>query len=97
MISLAQYFPRKIALQHDEAIASSVLSLEEGISTLLRPITLVLMAIANLFLRLFKQQINVEDEAFSEEDVMSMLEVGQDVYKRQRVLRSGRIVRIFYE
>lgn len=78
MISLAQYFPRKIALQHDEAIASSVLSLEEGISTLLRPITLVLMAIANLFLRLFKQQINVEDEAFSEEDVMSMLEVGQE-------------------
>ena len=78
LVSLAQYFPRKLALQHDEKITEKLLPFDKAVSTLLWPITWILMQITNLFLKLFRQKINVEDESFSEEEVMSMLEVGQE-------------------
>lgn len=45
---------------------------------MLRPLTAVLMFAANLVLKIFKQKTHVEDEAFSEEDVMSMLKAGKE-------------------
>ena len=74
----AQYFPHKIGLQHDEGITNKLSGFIETLSTILRPITAILMLIANAFLKLFKQKTHVEDEAFSEEDVMSMLKVGRE-------------------
>ena len=78
LVSVAQYFPRKVALQHDEGIVRAMLPLNEGLAVLLRPFTFVFMLIANILLKLFKQETIVTDETFSEEDVMSMLEVGQE-------------------
>ena len=45
---------------------------------MLRPLTAVLMFAANFVLKIFKQKTHVEDEAFSEEDVMSMLKAGKE-------------------
>lgn len=73
-----QYFSRKLALQHDEELAEKLLSLNNLISTVLRPLTWILMMVANILLRLFHQKTNVADGSFSEEEVMSMLEVGQE-------------------
>ena len=78
LVSVGQYFPRKRALQHAEAIAVRTLAFDEAVSTLLRPATLLLMFVSNLLLRVFRQKTNVEDGEFSEEEVMSMLEVGQE-------------------
>ena len=78
LVSVGQYFPRKLALQHAEAIAVRTLAFDEAVSTLLRPATLLLMFVSNLLLRVFRQKTNVEDGEFSEEEVMSMLEVGQE-------------------
>lgn len=78
LVSVAQYFPRKVALQHDEGIVRAMLPLNEALAVLLRPFTFVFMLIANILLKLFKQETIVTDETFSEEDVMSMLEVGQE-------------------
>ena len=78
LFSLAQYFPRKIALQHDERIAELLLPFEKVVSVLFRPVTGLLMLITDLLLKLFRQKTDVEDESFSEEEVMSMLEVGQE-------------------
>ena len=49
-----------------------------GITVILSPLTKLLIIITNLLLRLFQQETHVEEEAFSEEEVMSMLEAGQE-------------------
>ena len=40
--------------------------------------TFLLMLIADILLKLFRQETDVVDGSFSEEEVMSMLEVGQE-------------------
>lgn len=78
LLSLGQFFSRKIGLQHDEKIAEKMGTFIEGLSTLLRPITAVLMLIADILLKIFRQETDVVDGSFSEEEVMSMLQVGQE-------------------
>ena len=78
LMIFGQYFPHKLAFQHDEAIAEKLMKFTDGFSTLLSPVTMLLMGIANLFLKIFRQKTHVEDEPFSEEEVMSMLEVGRE-------------------
>ncbi len=78
LVSLGQYFPRKLALQHGDKIAQKTEAFDNGAATILRPITLLLMFIANMFLKLFRQETDVSDGEFSEEDVMSMIEVGRE-------------------
>ena len=78
LVSLGQYFPRKIALQHAEAIAEKTLAFDDAAATILRPVTWTLMLIADILLRIFRQKTKVDDGEFSEEEVMSMLEVGQE-------------------
>ena len=78
IIVFGQFFSHKIALQHHEALAEKTMWLINGVSAVLTPITKLLMIIANLFLKLLRQETHLEDEAFSEEEVMSMLEAGQE-------------------
>lgn len=78
LLIFGQYFSHKIALQHDEAIAEKAGGFVAVVSTILSPVTMGLMFITNLFLKLFRQETHLEDEAFSEEEVMSMLEVGRE-------------------
>ena len=75
---LGQYFPHKIGLQHDQGITEKMAGFIEALSAVLRPLTAVLMFAANVVLKIFKQKTHVEDEAFSEEDVMSMLKAGKE-------------------
>lgn len=78
MLVFGQYFPHKVGLQHDEAIAEKTMWLTDGMTLILSPVAKPLMLLTNLFLKLFRQETHVEDEAFSEEEVMSMLEAGQE-------------------
>lgn len=78
LLVMGQFFPRKLALQHDESMAEKCLPVIELISTVLRPFTFVLMLFADILLKLFRQETDVVDGQFSEEEVMSMLEVGQE-------------------
>lgn len=78
LISIAQFLPRKLALQHDEIIVAKLQKFDEATSTLLRPFTWILMTITNIILKLLRQETDVVDGYFSEEDVMSMLEAGQE-------------------
>ena len=78
LLAFGQFFPRKLALQHDEAIADKVIPFIEVVSTVLRPVTFLLMMAANILLKFFRQETNVTDGSFSEEEVMSMLEAGQE-------------------
>lgn len=78
LVICGQYFAHKIGLQHDEGISQKTMPFITVFSTVLSPVTMTLMFVANLFLRLFRQKVHVENEAFSEENVMSMLEVGRE-------------------
>ena len=78
LLSIGQFFPRKLGLQHDEKIADATESLLNTVATVFRPVTFLLMLIADILLKLFRQQTQVVDGSFSEEEVMSMLEVGQE-------------------
>ena len=78
LLSIGQFFPRKLGLQHDEKIADVTASLLNTVATVLRPVTFILMLAADILLKLFRQQTQVVDGSFSEEEVMSMLEVGQE-------------------
>lgn len=78
LISIFNYLPHKIAMQHTEAIALRGASFQTYICIIFKPIIGFVMLFTNICLKIGKQETNVDDEAFSEEDVMSMLEVGQE-------------------
>ena len=78
LMVFGQYFPHKYALQHAESIAEKSLGLMNAIATVLTPVVMPLMFITNVFLKICRQETKVEEEAFSEEEVMSMLEVGKE-------------------
>jgi len=78
LMIFGQYFPHKYSLQHAESIAEKSIGLMNTISMLLTPLVAPLMFITNIFLKLFRQETKVEEEVFSEEEVMSMLEAGKE-------------------
>ena len=78
LIVLGQYVPYKIGIQHDDAIAEKTEKFITFISKLLSPVTAVLIAISNVFLKIFRQKTDVDEEVYTEEDVMSMLEAGRE-------------------
>ncbi|MBR1989964.1 MAG: HlyC/CorC family transporter [Firmicutes bacterium] len=78
LVAFGQYFPRKIALQHSDSIAEKTETFAKGIAAVLTPVTWILMFMANMLLKIFRQETIVSDGEFSEEEVMSMLEVGQE-------------------
>ena len=76
-VTFAEYFTRKLAQQHSTGIAFVVTDLEETIVVLFKPFVFILTMVANLFLKLFRQETDVEYSGYSEETVMSILEEGQ--------------------
>ena len=71
-------FPFKIGRQHSESLSLKFIGMQTILNGLLLPVTALLSLAANLFLRIFRQDTNVDESEFSEEDVMSMLEEGQE-------------------
>ncbi|MBR6529312.1 MAG: HlyC/CorC family transporter [Firmicutes bacterium] len=78
LVILGQYFPHKIALQHAEGIATKCEKIQNGLSVFFSPITAILMFITNILLRIFRQETQVEEEVFSEEEVLSMIQAGKE-------------------
>ena len=72
-----EVFPRKLGKQNSLAIALRFSGLQYLLCTVLLPIACVITFIADLFLRLFRQKTDIDEREFSEDEVMSMLEVGQ--------------------
>lgn len=77
LISMAEMFPRKLARQHALPIARRFAGIQLFLGTLLSPFTGSMMFVANIFLKLFGQETNVSEEEYSEDEIMSILEVGQ--------------------
>lgn len=78
LVVFGQYFPHKIALQHAEGIANRNERFVNSISIFFSPITAILMFITNIFLKMFRQKTQVEEEIFSEKEVLSMIQAGKE-------------------
>lgn len=75
---LGELYPKRIAMQHTEGIALAVVRPILWLSKVTRPFVWILSFSVNVVLRLTRQKINIDDEEFSEDEVMSMLEVGRE-------------------
>lgn len=78
LVVFGQYFPHKVALQHAEGITTKLEKMVTSVSTFFSPITALLMFFANIFLKLFRQKTQVEEEIFSEKEVLSMIQAGKE-------------------
>lgn len=68
----------KIALLHSERIALKFCYFVYGLQIISLPLFWISKTIVNIILILFKQDIDIENKFFSEDEVMSMLEVGKE-------------------
>lgn len=75
---LGELYPKRIAMQHPEKIAMIAVKPINFIAIIAKPFVWLLSVSVNLLLRLTKQQVNVDNEEFSEDEVKSMLEAGQE-------------------
>ena len=70
--------PRQIGLKHPDATALKFSGFALFLSRILRPFVMLDRGIASAVLKVFRQGGYEEEEPFSEDEVMSMLEVGQE-------------------
>ncbi len=76
-ITFSEYFTRKLAQQHSESIAMKLSALQKFFVIILKPFVVILTFIADVFLKMFRQETKIEYSGYSEEQVMSILESGQ--------------------
>ena len=77
LLSLGEICPRKIGKQHSLGMALRMAGFQYFVYGVFFPVTWTLTVIANLVLRLLRQKTNVDEKEYSEDDVMSILEAGQ--------------------
>ena len=77
VLTFSEYFTRKLAEQHSEGISLTFAGMERFLVLILKPVIIIPILAANLFLVIFHQKTSVDDSEYSEEKVMSILEVGQ--------------------
>ena len=75
---LGMIYPRQIALKHPEGVALKMSGVAVFFKGLCRPFAAVARGLALILLKITRQGGLVPDEKFSEEEVMSMLEVGRE-------------------
>lgn len=68
----------KVALLHSERIAFKCCYFVYGLHIISLPLFWISKTIVNIILILFKEDIDIENKFFSEDEVMSMLEVGKE-------------------
>ena len=75
---LVLFFPRQIGRQHAKGVALALAGFTRNFMVVTKPITAVMIVITNLFLKIFRQQSTAYEESYSEDEVISMLEIGQE-------------------
>ena len=78
MLVLGELFPKRLAMLHADAIALSVAKPIKAIATFFKPFVWLLSLFVTLFLKICRQRTDVVDGEYSEDDVVSMLEAGQE-------------------
>lgn len=71
-------YPRQIAVKHPESVALKLAGFSLFFAALFKPFVMLDQGLASLLLIITRQGKLVREEEFSEEEVMSMLEAGQE-------------------
>ena len=75
---LGELFPKRVAMQHAEGIAMITIGPVKVVGAIAKPFVWFLSVSVNILLRLTRQKVNVDNDEFSEDEVKSMLEAGQE-------------------
>jgi len=77
-IVFSELYPKRLAVNHAEGIALNLSKPILLLTKLVAPFNWILLKSVNCLLRITRQKVEVDEEEFSEEDVRSMLDVGQE-------------------
>lgn len=72
------FLPRQIARQHTEGVALALGGYAKAVMFVTAPLSYVVIGLTNIILRIFRQHSTAFEESYSEDDVISMLEIGQE-------------------
>ena len=75
---LGELYPKRMALQHSERIALFTVRSIVFISKIFSPFVWLLSASVTVLLKMTRQRTTAAEDEFSEDEVMSMVEVGQE-------------------
>ncbi len=75
---LGEVYPKKVAMQHQEAAANNVAGVIIFFNKVTRPFVFVVNLTVKILLKITGQKTDVSDDVFSEQEIISMLEVGQE-------------------
>ncbi|MDO5490838.1 MAG: hemolysin family protein [Bacillota bacterium] len=78
LYSFCELLPRRIAVLHEEGIALAATGVVRFLLVVMKPMTAVSSGLVYLALRICRQRIEVDYNEYSEEDIVSMLETGQE-------------------
>jgi putative hemolysin len=78
IIVLGMLYPKRIAMLHPEGVALALVDFLATVLVVVRPFVAFNNGLVNILLRLTRQNVAYDEEEFSEDDVMDMLEVGQE-------------------
>ena len=73
-----ELFPKRLAMLHADGMALALVKPVRFVSTLFKPFVWLLSITVTLILKICKQKTDVTSVEYSEDDVVSMLEVGQE-------------------
>ena len=75
---LGELYPKRMALKHSLKIALATVKIVVFLSKIMAPFVFFLSFSVTLLLKLTKQNTTISEDEFSEDEVMSMVEVGQE-------------------
>jgi len=78
VLILGQFYPKRVALNNPEKIAIFLVKMFAFLAVILRPFVFIAEKITELFLIITRQNVDDSADEFFEDEVMSMLEVGQE-------------------
>lgn len=78
IVSFGLAFPRRLGVLHAEGIALKTVWLVRLINVIFKPMTILISGIVFIMLKICRQRTDVSDNEYSEEDIVSMLEAGQE-------------------
>lgn len=78
LLALGEMAPRRIALQHEEGIALSSAVPVRILNVIMKPFIVCVWALSYVLLKLLRQRTDLNDNEYSEENIVEMLEAGQE-------------------
>ncbi len=77
MLVFGELLPRKLGVQHSENIVQKFTGFQRILIIIGTPFVMIITFLSDIFLKLFRQNTKIEFNRYSEDEVMSILEAGQ--------------------